>query len=76
LIDRLTKCPSRDGQSFLIVETRSGTYLHEGVPAAVASAFASARSPGQYYDQHIRGAYRFRLAGDLPADYRETVCVR
>jgi hypothetical protein len=74
----MTNCPSGEGQSFLIVETRSRDRLnlHEGVPARVASAFMSARSPGQYYDQHIRGAYRFRLAGDLPADYRETVCVR
>lgn len=47
------------GNQLLSVSLNGRTYIYEGVPAAVAAAFASAPSAGRFFVQNIKGKYDF-----------------
>ena len=56
----------------LAVEFHSGVlHHHGGVPAALYVGLMSAPSHGKYYNEHIKGQYPGRRAGETPVPQAE-----
>lgn len=49
-----------DSVSFLIIKTKSNSYIHKNVPQSTWYAFKEATSFGKFYNKHLKG--RFQLA--------------
>jgi hypothetical protein len=53
---------SCDGKTgYLIIETKSKNYIHNGVPIGMWNKFKNADSFGKYYNQNLKGRYQLNL---------------
>ena len=50
-----------DGHGYLILGMKGKPYIFAGVPPQIWEEFKDAPSLGRYYNQNIRGRYRFNL---------------
>ncbi len=61
-VDRLEYCSSyREGALLISTKASPATYIFQGVPQAMWTAFKAAPSKGTFYSQTIRGNPRFRI---------------
>jgi hypothetical protein len=52
-------CNGKTG--FLIIETKSQTYIHDEVPIEIWNEFKKAESFGKYYNRNLKGRFRLTL---------------
>ncbi len=53
---------SCDGKTgFLIIETKSRTYIHQQVPIEIWNEFKKAKSFGKFYNRNLKGRFRLTL---------------
>lgn len=46
---------------FLLLTTKTTTYIHQDVPIEIWKEFKRAESFGTYYNQHIKGRFQLEL---------------
>jgi len=52
-------CDSHIG--FLVINTDSSIYIHQGVPISIWEGFKDARSFGSYYNRNLKGRFKLRI---------------